>query len=356
MPRLWEDYCRFLSDQRLVTRTREAFDRALRALPVTQHERIWKLYLEFVRRVNIPALAVRVQRRYLKLNVTAIHDYVDYLISAGFADEAARQLVVAIDSGIQLPRRKKRAASAADSTAADNDAKSIEAKRDAIAGGERRLWLTLIDLCAKHASQVRSVRLEPVVRSALDRFKDESARLWIALADYSIRLGNFDRARDVFEEALATVSSVRDFSQLWDAYSRFEDELIAALMERAQAAGTADDASETAAFERRLARYERLIERQPFLLNAVLLRQNKHNVHEWHKRVSLYKAKGDMETVLKTYQEALTTVDARQVSCSLGVVVGKVLITSVAGRWKIAFAVAGVCWTLRRTRRLADGA
>lgn len=40
--------------------------------------------------------------------------------------------------------------------------------------------------------------------------------------------------------------------------------------------------------ELRLARFEQLIARRPLLLNSVLLRQNPHNVHEWHKRVNLY--------------------------------------------------------------------
>ena len=45
MPRIWELYLRFLTDQRHLTRTRRAFDRALAALPVTQHDRVWVLYL-----------------------------------------------------------------------------------------------------------------------------------------------------------------------------------------------------------------------------------------------------------------------------------------------------------------------
>lgn len=32
-------------EQGLMTRTRRAFDRALCALPITQHERIWQIYL-----------------------------------------------------------------------------------------------------------------------------------------------------------------------------------------------------------------------------------------------------------------------------------------------------------------------
>ena len=61
MPRIWLDYTQFLSDQRFVTRTRETFDRALRALPVPQHERIWQAYLGFVNSVGEAELALRVQ-------------------------------------------------------------------------------------------------------------------------------------------------------------------------------------------------------------------------------------------------------------------------------------------------------
>jgi hypothetical protein len=38
-----------------------------------------------------------------------------------------------------------------------------------------------------------------------------------------------------------------------------------------------------------LARLEHLMDRRPLLLSSVLLRQNPHNVHEWHKRVKLFK-------------------------------------------------------------------
>lgn len=44
----------------------------------------------------------------------------------------------------------------------------------------------------------------------------------------------------------------------------------------------------------RLARLEHLIDRRPLLLNAVLLRQNPHNVPEWLKRVELYDSQPKM--------------------------------------------------------------
>lgn len=67
MPRIWVDYVQFLMDQGKITRTRRTFDRALRALPITQHNRIWPIYLKFVRLYDLPETAVRVYRRHLKV-------------------------------------------------------------------------------------------------------------------------------------------------------------------------------------------------------------------------------------------------------------------------------------------------
>lgn len=72
MPRIWLDYCQFLVSQCKITRSRQTFDRALRALPVTQHPRIWPLYLRFVRNLPLPETAIRVYRRYLKVREHSI--------------------------------------------------------------------------------------------------------------------------------------------------------------------------------------------------------------------------------------------------------------------------------------------
>ena len=45
MPCIWLDYLEWLLPQFLLTFTRRAFDRALKSLPITQHDRIWQLYL-----------------------------------------------------------------------------------------------------------------------------------------------------------------------------------------------------------------------------------------------------------------------------------------------------------------------
>lgn len=70
MPRIWTDYCQFLSDQCFITRTRKACDRALRSLPITQHNRVWPIYLKLVETYDIPETGVQVYKRYSKVNIT----------------------------------------------------------------------------------------------------------------------------------------------------------------------------------------------------------------------------------------------------------------------------------------------
>ena len=45
-------------------------------------------------------------------------------------------------------------------------------------------------------------------------FLIEVGHLWNSLADYYIRSGLFERARDVYEESIQTVTTVRDFTQV----------------------------------------------------------------------------------------------------------------------------------------------
>ena len=80
MPRIWIDYCKFLVKQQRITRTRRVMDRALRALPPTQHDRIWPIYIKFVRTHPIPETGVRVFRRYIQMFPENSEEYIDYLI------------------------------------------------------------------------------------------------------------------------------------------------------------------------------------------------------------------------------------------------------------------------------------
>ena len=294
MPRIWLDYCKFLMTQCELTKTRRTFDRALQALPITQHGKLWPLYLQFVKSNDIPETAVRVYRRYLKLQPEEAEDYVAYLLSVQRVDEAAVKLAQLVNDEGFISRAGK---------------------------SKHQLWTELAELLCRHGPTSSgttttswTLDVDAILREGIARYVDQQGRLWISLAEYYTRCGLFDKARDVFEEAVATVRTIRDFSQVFDAYTQSEERLIQLKM---AAADTAEDGELTEddelELDLRMVRYEDIIERRPLLLNSVALRQNPHNVEEWHKRVKLLQDRGNNAAdIVETYSDAVQTVDPKQ--------------------------------------------
>ncbi|KAK0094102.1 hypothetical protein PV326_011823 [Microctonus aethiopoides] len=278
MPRIWMDYCTLMANQCYITRTRHVFDRSLRALPITQHHRIWPLYIDFVKSHNIPETGIRVFRRYLKLAPEDTEDYIEYLISIGRLDEAAVKLAHIVNQDDLVSKHGK---------------------------SNHQLWNELCDLISKNPTRIKSLNVDAIIRGGLRRYTDQLGPLWNSLADYYVRSGLFERARDIYEEAIQTVTTVRDFTQVFDAYAQFEEISLSKRMEEV-AQNTHPNEEDDVELELRLARFEHLMERRLLLLNSVLLRQNPHNVQEWHKRVMLYE--GQPHEIINTYTEAVQTV------------------------------------------------
>jgi pre-mRNA-splicing factor SYF1 len=281
MPRIWMDYCTYQVGLCKVTKCRRIFDRALRALPVTQHPRIWPLYIKWVKTHHIPETALRIYRRYLQLCPDESEDFVDYLISVKKLDDAAVILGKIVN---------------------DNDFVSKKGKSN------HTLWHELCELISKNPSKIKSLNVDAIIRGGLRRYTDQVGHLWNSLADYYIRSGLFERARDIYEEAIQTVTTVRDFTHVFDAYAQFEELALAKRMEDAGEANLSKE--EEITLDLYMARFEDLIERRPLLLNSVLLRQNPHNVAEWQQRVELFKEKP--HEVINTFTEAVQTVDPKQ--------------------------------------------
>ncbi|XP_017767919.1 PREDICTED: pre-mRNA-splicing factor SYF1 [Nicrophorus vespilloides] len=281
MPRIWMDYCTFLTDQCKITRTRKVFDRALRALPITQHHRIWPLYLKFVQKHDIPETAVRIFRRYLKLCPENAEQYVEYLTKINRLDESAQTLAKIVNNEHFVSQEGK---------------------------SNHQLWNELCELISKNPRKVRSLNVDAIIRGGLRRYTDQLGHLWNSLADYYVRSGLFDRARDIYEEAIQTVTTVRDFTQVFDAYAQFEEISLNKRNEEICKIKNPTEEDEVD-LELRLARFENLMERRLLLLNSVLLRQNPHNVQEWHNRVKLYE--GNPHEIINTYTEAVQTVKAK---------------------------------------------
>jgi len=287
MPRIWLDYTRILWIQRKVTKTRHVYDRALRSLPITQHDKIWKQYLSFVKEAKVPEMACRVFRRFLKLEPNEVEDYVEFLLKHDQWNEAAALLAKALNRDSFVSRKGK---------------------------SKHALWLELCGICTKHAPHIKNLAVEPIVRGALRRFSDDVGRLWTSLADYFIRLGHFEKARDIFEEGINTVLTVRDFSMIFDAYTQFEETMISAKMEEDGDEEEKDEGEDELEvegddLELRLARLQFLLDRRAELLCSVRLRQNPHSVHEWHRRVKIFEDQDAPDKVIKAYAEAVQTVD-----------------------------------------------
>lgn len=329
MPVLWKEYLEFLMLQGKISYTRHAFDRALRALPITQHlQWIWPLYLQFARECGVPETASRVYRRYLKISPEDVEDYVEYLIGAGKIEEAAVQLsrIVGDENFVSQKGRSK-----------------------------HDYWNRLLEIITRNPTKVGQIDVEAVIRAGIRRYPQEVGALWVSLADFYVRLGQFDRARDTFEEGIAAVRTVRDFDIIFTSYSEFEESVLAALMESLESHNPELDRlqfddefdSPEIGVELRMKRFEQLVERRPLLVNSVLLRQNPHDVRQWQNRVKIVTNRGladsrqqqqqgkqegkrapapapetdpvrmaqerrNLELILRTYGEAVSTVDPQQ--------------------------------------------
>lgn len=180
-----------------------------------------------------------------------------------------------------------------------------------------QLWSEMVDLLVTRAKEIETggdvgMDTEKIIRSGIERFADQRGKLWAGLATYWITRGNFERARDVFEEGITTVMTVRDFTIVFDSYAEFEESIISTLMDAAAVRSDKGKVNENADFDLdiRMMRFEQLMDRRPFLVNDVLLRQNPNNVNEWEKRVVLW---GDnKKEVVQTYTDAIAAVQPRK--------------------------------------------
>jgi pre-mRNA-splicing factor SYF1 len=289
MPRVWEMYLTFLMQQPLVTTTRRTFDRALRALPITQHNRIWALYRPFANSAS-GETAVRIWRRYMQIHPEHAEDFIELLVDMRQYTEAVKQYMAILNN----PKFK-----------------SKEAK------GPFEFWTEMLELLIDHAKEIDTgedtgINVDKIIRSGIAQFPDQQGILWVSLARYHIKRGDYEKARDVFEEAITTVMTVRDFTIVFDVYAESEQDLIGIKMDQAAARTNKgkNDADADLDLDIRMMRLEQLLDRRPFLVNDVLLRKNPNDVNEWQKRVALW---GDnKKQIVQTYTDAIATIQPKK--------------------------------------------
>lgn len=285
-PVIWSFYVDQLAAERRFPRARGAINDALRALPITQHVNIWNVVTETFLPVAHPRTSVLLLRRYAKLNPSAGKERLwRYMRRAKMWDEAIEHLATCLSDPEWKPESSTR----------------------------EQLWLQLASVASTHGAGVTSADVPRLLRAAVDEDTPHKAEIWVSRAEYYIRRGLFEHARDVYEEAVCTVTAVRDFAVLFDAYAKFEESLVTAAMDDLEQLKEEGDATATSEAEDMLDllmdRLEYLTNRRPMLLSDVWLRQNPHNVHEWHKRARMFKQAKDAPNVVDTYTKAVQIVD-----------------------------------------------
>jgi pre-mRNA-splicing factor SYF1 len=272
MPRLWIMYIEFLLSQRCITITRRVIDRALRALPVTQHQLIWDVVInKFVGSEDL-AVPVKTSRRLLERYLQFEPGYADamvsFLIDRGDICGAVEVLINRMEkSEVEVQSR----------------------------------LLLLIELISKNSNTLKSLThfdLPGIIRTGLARYPDKQGELWNSLSDYYIRMGIFSKAIEVYEEGMETVMTVEDFALIFDSYQSFLFLLVQSKLDQ-------PDLSDVHMFLRRL---DLLLERRGELLSSVVLRQNPNNVIEWIKRSKLPRIASNPQLVASTFMEAINVI------------------------------------------------
>ena len=316
------------------THARRTFDRALRTLPPSLHARIWTQYLLWAEKKGGETV-VAVYRRYLRVDPSLTERFTNLLLNPtnsvprpleaakltlSLARKAARGEYVSpegkspyqlLEDWIDIVEKfPEEVGLDVDDTDASNDAIAKEdaekesAKEAIKAGGDGQLIKAAGPPGSVTADGIKSepyaededptspkkLNIENIVqKDGLAVYKDQAGRLWTGLATYWIKRGDFDRAKEVFEQGLRSVLTVRDFTQIFDTYVEFLESLISAMMEALENEDDEEDAAETeTALDQRMKELEDLTDRRPFLSNDVMLRRNPNDVQEWEKRVALW--------------------------------------------------------------------
>ncbi|GMK55184.1 hypothetical protein CspeluHIS016_0202400 [Cutaneotrichosporon spelunceum] len=365
------------------TYARRTFDRALRTLPPSLHGRIWSLYLRWAEIVGGEA-GERVWRRFLKIDSSLTERHITYLLEAEppqplaaakylllLARRAAQNLYSSLegkspyqlfvdflelvekyadevgmdeDQTLEMQEARRAVQEAVDGEEEEEEAPAQPKSGDRLnriagpavptssggtlhkpppklGGAGKQSDTQVLEDEDTDPSNPRPLDVEGIVlRDGLNVYKDQAGRLWTGLATYWIKRGELDRATATFERGLGEVVTIRDFTQIFDAYSEFSETIVSSLMDALADEDNLEDedfdVEETEAeLDARMKAFEELMDRRPFLVNDVLLRRNPNDVVEWEKRVALHA--GDDEAIVATYLKAIDTINPRKTTSPL---------------------------------------
>lgn len=203
----WERAVERAVQERRWTSVRSLVDEAVQKLPVTLHCRFWRHVIGIVvdnPKISFPRLSAHIAERACMvgaLGENGVARLFRLLKNAGRVNDAVIVLSAALED-------------------------------ESWGGDERRdLWMQLVEVAVRSPKACTGVDVVALVRKAIASARAEVGELWASLAEIYVRVGQFQLARAVYEEALAKVTVVRDFAIVFDAYSQFLESMVTAAVE-----------------------------------------------------------------------------------------------------------------------------
>ena len=338
MPKIWIDFIQFMFEQNLITKTKSIFNKALQAIPITQHKKLWDIYIPYIESLsNCHQTKIEIFKRYIKFNPDYKEKFINFLIGIKEFNTAIYYIIEILN---------------------DENFYSKENK------SQYYYWIILCQIINNYPEYIdlsicnKELNVDRVIRHGIKKYSDEVGNLWVTLANYYIKIGLIEKAREIFEEALEKILTVRDFSLVFNSYLNFEQEMMKYNIFNSEISvdnnlelsckngeneenkltelelNELENAMNELKFEEikyekieedeniqkgdtennsnikkfNFIRVNNLLQRRPFLLNSTILRRNPNNVNEWLKRIELMKEKNDFNQIKKLYEECLNTI------------------------------------------------
>ena len=339
MPIIWINYIQFMMEQNSITKTKIIFNKALQSIPITQHKKLWDIYIPWIESLSgCHRTKIEIFKRYTKFNPDYKEKFINYLIGIKEFNLAIYLIIEILNEENFYSKENK---------------------------SQYYYWIMLCQIINNYPEEInlskynKDLDVDKVIRHGIKKYTDEVGNLWVTLANYYIKMGLIEKAREIFEEALEKILTVRDFSLIFNAYLNFEQEmmkqnlftnndldnnnllesinenkdnnlqslelkelenaLIDLNIEEIGNVENNDDIKKEKLDKKDLQkdsnlkkfnfiRVNNLLQRRPFLLNSTILRRNPNNVAEWLKRIELMKDKNDFKLIKNLYEESLNTI------------------------------------------------
>ena len=206
MPTIWINYIQFLIEQNLVTKTKIVFNKALQMLPITQHKKLWDFYIPWLESLTgCHKTKIEIYKRYVKFNPDYKEKFINFLIGI-------KEFNLSINYIIEILN--------------DENFYSKENK------SQYYYWIMICQIINNYPEYLditkynKELTVDKLIRHGIKKYTDEIGNLWVTLANYYIKIGLIEKAREVYEEALEKVLTVRDFSLIFNSYLNFEQEMM----------------------------------------------------------------------------------------------------------------------------------